>query len=126
MTLSEAELDLLLRSARALNLISALSLFGTALVAAVTAPFAERFGDSAIRQPVQFTTMLRATLLVNLVAAVLWLPLQTLRVAAADDPRALAELIGQVLVSTTFGQTLLLRSLALIVAIVPWGNGLWP
>lgn len=122
MTLSEAELDLLLRSARALNLISALSLFGTALVAAVTAPFAERFGDSAIRQPVQFTTMLRATLLVNLVAAVLWLPLQTLRVAAADDPRALAELIGQVLVSTTFGQTLLLRSLALIVAIVLAGH----
>lgn len=105
----------LLRIARAVNLGSALCVFG-ALVFLVAVAGAR--GPHRARLHGALRRWAEGCVLVNLGTAAALLPLQTLiLMAEPDDPRAPEALIFLVATGSTFGLTLLVRTLLLAVAV---------
>jgi putative copper export protein len=122
--LAGAALDLLLRLVRGIELMAALTAFGT-LAIALLIPRAS--GDEhpveLVRPALQ--SLLRHAIIVALLASILWLPLQALRATGSElDLFAATRLIA---VETVFGHALLLRFglLALILETAGDLRSLW-
>jgi putative copper export protein len=104
--------DLLLRVARGLNLVSALSLFGIVVFAlAIAAPLARQQAGIVLLARLQ--RLLLASALLNLASAAAWLPMQARAMAGPAEGYALIEQLTLVATGSTFGRALLLRTLLL-------------
>lgn len=122
-----AALDLLLRLARGIELMAALTAFGTLAIALLVA---RSSGDEHPFERVrpELRRLLRHAITVALVASVVWLPLQALR--ATDGEIGLFAATRLIAVETVFGHALLIRFglLALILEAAgdlrsPWRAG---
>ncbi|CAN7200430.1 copper resistance D family protein [Bosea sp. LjRoot237] len=122
-----AALDLLLRLARGIELMAALTAFGTLAIAFLVP---RSSGDEHPFELVRtgLRRLLRHAIVVALIASIIWLPLQALRVTGGEI--RLLEATRLIAVETVFGHALLIRFglLALILEAAgdlrsPWRVG---
>lgn len=101
-----AALDLVLRLARGIELMAALTAFGTLAIAFLVPRCSGNEHPLELVRPA-LQRLLRHAIIIALIASLVWLPLQALR--AADDELGLFAATRLIAVETVFGHALLIR-----------------
>lgn len=122
--MADAALDLLLRLARGVELMAALTAFGTLAIAFLVRRSSGEERPFELVRPF-LRRLLRSAIIIALVATIIWLPLQALRATGSEI--GLFDATRLIAVETVFGHALLIRFglLALIIEAAGDLRSLW-